>query len=31
MEHTAWDILFVCEHEQEGVLHFAVVDDLVQF
>lgn len=27
---TAWDILLVGEHQQEGVLHFPIVDDLVQ-
>lgn len=27
---TSFEILFVCEYEDDGILHFSVVDDLVK-
>ena len=28
--HTAFDVLFICKDQNDGVLHFAVGDNLVQ-
>lgn len=31
VRRTAGNVLLVCKHQQESVLHFAIIDDLVQF